>query len=771
MSVRPAVWLVLCGACARASGGGGGDGDGDVSDGGDDEPPLGTCADGFVRCAGLCVEAALAGDGCAPVACAGPASAEPSGLGPRGFAHRLELVDGAAVLTVTTGAASGPLTGTVGIDVHYRRGGGPLERAALTGAGGTWTATLPGVAGERVSYYLTQRFAPNTFHPASPGTEPTVDSAWFHRTLGEPVPAAPAGPLTVAVAARFRDRHRNEWRYDHYVAGYDGGATFGLTIVDRGDALDITIAPDPDRHVGKVDLKWYDVFGTTPFCGDPPALAGLAIPDPGMARDGDVFRATIPGVVPGQLVDFELTLTNLPGTVVTYYTEWFHYRVGTGRLGHHHQHPWAYAAGDAAVADVTVDQFAYAQHVADASPRTLEDFVAGKLVFDTDVETGMLVNPPTTFDCRGTQPLVQAPAASPLAARLAGALGPHFDTPSCAGCHRLDGRGAPPELATDTSSSIIVRLAPAHPTYGDQLTHRATAGTAPEGRLRVDWEDVPGEYADGTAYTLRRPRWSIDGLATPLGDSAISVRIAPPAFGLGLVEAVPEATLRGLADPDDADHDGISGRPGAGRFGWKATQPTLAAQAAAAFEGDLGVTGDELDDALLDDVTAYLRALSVPPRDNYDDPSAIRGKALFEAARCTACHVPSLITAVEPPLPELAAQVIQPFSDFLLHDLGDGLADPGPDGAEWRTAPLWGLGFADHAIGEADDPTDPNRPTGEARYLHDGRARTILEAILWHGGEAEAARDAVRAMNAGERADLVAYTRYPFADPPSLVCP
>jgi CxxC motif-containing protein (DUF1111 family) len=726
--------LALVASCAWSGGGGGG--------------VAPECADGFVRCAGLCLEAAA----CEMPVCTTPVGDAPGELGPRGFRQRLDFDGATATVTVETGAGSGPLTGTTAIDLQWHTDG-ELHTVPFTGDGTTWVATFAGAPGDVVDYYLAQRFAPTTIHPAAPGTSPTVDSAWFRRTLGAPPPPPVAYPLRVDVAARFRDRHRNEWRYDHYVAGYDDGAAFALTIVDHGDALDVTIVPDPAAQVGKVDLKWFDVFGPTPFCGDPPALAGLSIPDPGLTRSGDAFTGTITGVTEGQLVDFELTLTNLPGAVTTYYTEWFHYRVGTGELGRKHQDPRAYAAGDAAVSDVSVHQFAYAQHVLDARPETLDAFLAGKLVFDSDAATGMLVNPPTTFDCRGTIPLAQPPTPSPLASALEPARGPDHDAASCAGCHRLDGRG--------DDASRIVKLDPPHPRFGDQLSRT-------EASVTVVWEDVPGAFADGTAYTLRRPRYTF---SASLDGSAPSVRLAPAVFGLGLVEAVPTATLAGLADPDDADGDGISGALGAGRFGWKASQPTLEAQAAAAFAGDLGIEDAELDDRYLDDVAAYLRALSPPPRDNHRDPAAERGKALFDAAGCGGCHTPYLVTALEPRLPELARQMIQPFSDFLLHDLGDDLADAGEDGAEWRTAPLWGLAFADHALGEAMDPDDPNRPTGVARYLHDGRARTPMEAILWHGGEAAASRELVLAMSADERADLLAYVRYPFTDPPRVACP
>lgn len=751
----------------------------------------GACTDGFVRCDGLCIDESLVGPACAPKACErGPGGSPiPAQLGARGLAHQLDFTGASAHLAVTTGPASGPLTATTSVEVHYRRNGGPLEHAVLTGGGTAWQVDIPGTAGEVLDYYFTQKVGPNTFHPGSPHTEPAIDSAWFRRVLGAPPPAPPAYPLRVEIGSRFRDRHRNEWRYDHYVGGYDAGASYTITLVDRGDALDVTVVPDPEAKVGKIDFKWYEVFGPTPFCNDPPALAGLAAPGAGMQRSGNTFTYTIPDVVEGQLVDFELTLTDLAGPVLTYYSEWFYYRIGTGKLGRRDQHPWAYAAGDAAVSDITVHQFAYAQHVPNASPETLAGFLAGKIIFDTALDSGMLVNPPTTYDCRGNQPLVFPASASPMAATLGPALGPQYDATSCTGCHRLDGRGAPPETASEVPTSLVVLLSPAHPDYGAQLSRHALAGAVPEGQVRVAWEEQAGTFDDGTSFVLRRPRWSFYDLSHgPLDAAAVSVRIAPPVFGLGLVEAVPEATILGLADPDDADHDGISGRPSividrrtgkerVGRFGWTAAQPTIEQQIAAAFAGDMGVgsslhtdLGVEINDDVLADATTYIRALSVPPRTEHRDPAALRGKALFEAARCNACHVPSLVTASDAKPRELAAQVIQPFSDFLLHDLGEGLADPGGQ-REWRTTPLWGLGFADHALGDAASPTDPNRPTGVARYLHDGRARTLMEAILWHGGEAEASRNAVLALTAAQRTDLLAYVRYPFADPPLVGCP
>lgn len=372
-------------------------------------------------------------------------------------------------------------------------------------------------------------------------------------------------------------------------------------------------------------------------------------------------------------------------------------------------------------------------------------------------------------------------------------LGPVYNAVSCGSCHFHDGRGRPPEPDEGEMLSALVRLsvpgADAHggplpePTYGGQLQPRAILGVPAEGATELTWEDVPGVYGDGDAFTLRRPRLRIVRLAHgPMRDDLLtSLRVAPAVFGLGLLEAVPEDTILAHADPDDADGDGISGRPnrvwdveaGAprlGRFGWKANQPSLRQQAAGAFLGDVGITSSifpsrecaagameceaavdggapEIDDRLLGFVVHYVRALAVPARRDVAEPEVVRGRALFESAGCPACHLPSLATGPSD-LPALEGQRIAPYTDLLLHDMGEGLADGRPDfeatGAEWRTPPLWGLGLL--------------RTVSRHEYLlHDGRARGAAEAILWHGGEAERAREAFRAMPRADRAALLRF--------------
>lgn len=373
-------------------------------------------------------------------------------------------------------------------------------------------------------------------------------------------------------------------------------------------------------------------------------------------------------------------------------------------------------------------------------------------------------------------------------------LGPMFNRVSCSGCHTLDGRGAPPASGEGPFDTMLIRLSVPgqsghggpnpHPAYGDQLSERANPGIAPEGLAHITYEEVKGTYGDGTAYSLRQPSYLITELGYgPLGkDIMMSPRVAPQMVGLGLLQTVPDATLTALADPGDTDGDGISGRvnmvwdqsaqaPAIGRFGWKANQPTLAQQNAGAALGDIGLTttpnpgqnctaaqaacraaitgGDpEVPDAFLAKLTLYTMTIAVPRQRNATGSAESRGAELFRAFGCAACHMPTLVTGENKDFPEVSNQTIHPFTDLLLHDMGEGLADNRPDfeasGTEWRTPPLWGLGLVPAINGHYD-------------LLHDGRARGFAEAILWHGGEAEAAREAFRTAPADERSALIAF--------------
>lgn len=373
-------------------------------------------------------------------------------------------------------------------------------------------------------------------------------------------------------------------------------------------------------------------------------------------------------------------------------------------------------------------------------------------------------------------------------------LGPLYNARSCSGCHFLDGRGSPPEDPGEALLSVLIRLSipgtDAHggpadePTYGGQLQPKAIPNVEPEGSAFVSYEEVPGAFADGETYSLRRPKYTVDGLSrgAMAPEALYSPRVAPQMVGLGLLEAIAEADILAAEDPDDRDGDGISGRANQvwnasrgekalGRFGWKANQPTLAQQTAGAFLGDMGITTtmfsqesctDVEDDCklaptggtpeasaeILDRVTYYSSTLAVPARRDWEDPVVLAGKKRFLEAGCGNCHTPVFATGTLADFPELSQQTIRPFTDMLLHDMGEELADGRPDyeasGSEWRTPPLWGLGLL-HTV------------NGHTNLLHDGRARGFVEAVLWHGGEAEASREAFRAMPREDREALLRF--------------
>ena len=397
--------------------------------------------------------------------------------------------------------------------------------------------------------------------------------------------------------------------------------------------------------------------------------------------------------------------------------------------------------------------------------------------------------------------------SSPSSTQASDGLGPLYNARSCQACHLKDGRGHPPR-AGEGASSMFLRLARApetaeeraavedylilnmpDPVYGEQLQEFAVPGLKAEGHLRIAYEEVPVTLSGGEVASLRKPSYSVDELGYgPLDKvTTLSPRVAPPMIGLGLIEAIEPADILANADPDDADGDGISGRPqlrrfesGAapvlGRFGWKAQNTTIRMQSAHAFAGDIGIStpdvpkshgdcttvetdclampvgvqkrlGDtEAPDPVLDLVTFYSQNLAVPARRDVADPQVLRGKALFYDLGCTACHTPKFVTSRDAEISPHAFQLIWPYSDFLLHDMGEGLADGQQvgvaSGTEWRTAPLWGIGLTETV-------------NGHTFFLHDGRARNLTEAILWHGGEAQRARDAFAALEKADREALI----------------
>ncbi|PMJ92771.1 di-heme oxidoredictase family protein [Vibrio sp. 10N.261.55.A7] len=394
-------------------------------------------------------------------------------------------------------------------------------------------------------------------------------------------------------------------------------------------------------------------------------------------------------------------------------------------------------------------------------------------------------------------PWVQAPASTDAR----DGLGPLFNTNGCQNCHIKDGRGHPPEENDMHAVSMLVRLSiPAstpeqkrafikdgvipEPTYGGQLQDFAQQDQSPEGQIEITYTDVPVEFDDGTQVVLRKPNLQIVdlGYGEMHPDTQFSARIAPPMIGLGLLESIPDDTLERWVKENAERNDGVTGKTNKvwdvekgdfsiGRFGWKAGQPTLMQQNAAAFNGDVGLTSrlfpnenctsaqtlcddlpnggePEVSDNILDFVEFYSQHLAVPIRRNVNDPQVQLGQELFANAGCESCHRTNVKTAKLDQLPALSEQLIHPYTDLLLHDMGEGLADHRPEylanGREWRTAPLWGIGYTEEV-------------NGHTFFLHDGRARNLMEAVLWHGGEAENAKQNVLSLNKSERDALIAF--------------
>lgn len=382
---------------------------------------------------------------------------------------------------------------------------------------------------------------------------------------------------------------------------------------------------------------------------------------------------------------------------------------------------------------------------------------------------------------------------APASAAARDGLGPLFNAVSCGSCHNLDGRAKPPANENEELNGLLFRISQAgisthagpnpDATYGDQLQEKSIPNVKPEAKIRVRYEEIAGKYDDGTSYSLRKPVYVFSdwGYGSPSPNFMFSPRIGMQVFGLGLLETISENDILLNADENDRNSDGISGKANyvwnellqkttLGRFGWKANQPTLKQQAAAAFNGDIGITNSvfadddlsekqaalreipnggkpEISDKNLDNVVFYLQTLAVPVRRDANNPDVLRGKKLFNQLNCSGCHRPSFITGSSKSS-QLNKQKIFPYTDILLHDMGDALADNRPDflatGSEWRTPPLWGIGLSQTV----------NKHTF---LLHDGRARNVEEAILWHGGEAKNATEGFKKLSASQRSQLIKF--------------
>ncbi len=437
----------------------------------------------------------------------------------------------------------------------------------------------------------------------------------------------------------------------------------------------------------------------------------------------------------------------------------------------------------------------YSQMSPNVLVENAENFMRGRRLFHLNYTTGEHIEVDNKVSAEEMKPYV-------------GIAGPLHNQVACEGCHVHNNRGFAP-AAGSALDSVVLKLSGnakdehggpvADPNYGSQLQDKSTGGVKAEGHGSFTYETVAGKFADGAAYTLRKPTVVFSDMAS--GEpQAYSVRLARPMIGIGLLEAISEADLIAKSDPADCNQDGISGvanvvwspedqKMHVGRFGWKASKVSARHQATEALMLDMGVTSSvfpkldcgvnqagcaegntakpELSDDDVSKLVTYLRSLAVPPRRDINDPQVLRGQELFASVGCVSCHAPNQHTGNDHPFVELRDQVIHPYTDLLLHDMGAELADhstseykAGP--SEWRTPPLWGIGLCDDVAAGFQKDGDQNNPApnlGPCNYLHDGRAEKLLDAVLWHGGEAQGARDKVVALSAADRDALVAFLK------------
>jgi CxxC motif-containing protein (DUF1111 family) len=443
----------------------------------------------------------------------------------------------------------------------------------------------------------------------------------------------------------------------------------------------------------------------------------------------------------------------------------------------------------------------YSQMAPNVLIENASKFLEGRHLFHTDFTTGLDIEPNNELTTAETAPYT-------------GLAGPLYNQVACEGCHVNNNRGFPPAAGMPFDSIVVKTEGTGQnshggptldPNYGGQLQNHGLAGVTPEGNATFQYTTVNGMFGDGTPYTVTKPTISFMNMShgNPV---AYSVRLARPLIGIGLLEAIPEANILAHADPTDCNGDGIKGVPNLvydpedgqmhiGRFGWKASKASITHQVSEALAYDIGVTTrvfpspdcgpnetactsaptkPSLSDGDLLKLVTYMRELAVPPRRDIDVPLVQRGEQIFAQAGCINCHVPDQTTGTTSPNLELQNQTIHPYSDLLLHDMGADLADNSngeyaATSQMWRTPPLWGIGLCNEVAlgntgttavnaGHVPDATENAAPNlGPCHFLNDGRAASPLEAVLWHGGEAAAAKARVLALPKADRDALVAF--------------
>jgi CxxC motif-containing protein (DUF1111 family) len=585
------------------------------------------------------------------------------------------------------------------------------------------------------------------------------------------------GTIVTRGAGRVRGRHEKEGSYGTFGPHYFENRSYGFLVEDftptGSKRIRVTYMPIamPDHNGNRITnwRAWKEpgnnaTFMENQYMKDVPAAPLMPMGPVAQVQQYD--QTNIPGqrkMEPGQNFEFEFgvfiepTALTSAGSRNSYYTDTFRYAIGTGGMTPNNldydQAPGPVAdarlGGDTTIAWMFAEpEMYFSQMALNTQQENVQDFLEGRRLFHTDFTSG-----------------VHSEEGNPVFTAQMGKAGPLNNTTSCENCHINNGPGELLTGAMDAKSSMVFKLYDAGD-LGNQLQLQ-------EGSASVSGTDMkPVTLADGTVVTLSRPKFTI---TAKNGDAShYSARLARKLVGMGLLEALDEQTLMARADRLDCDHDGISGRPSyvkdpvsgvlrLGRFGWKAEKVNVAHQVADAALADLGVGTSilpdggktELEDSDLLKLTTYMRLIGVPPQRDHDTAAVLHGEQLFKTVGCASCHVTDAVTSPHHPFAELRSQSIKPFTDLLLHDMGEDLADNSgvvlvdaadapPSASEWRTPPLWGLGLY-------------KTVNGHIGLLHDGRAQSVLEAALWHGGEAQKVKERLVALPAKDRDDLVAF--------------
>ena len=639
-----------------------------------------------------------------------------------------------------------------------------------------------------------------TLFSATPSQSITLVPLFNEQTELEPATTIDhPDALITYIGDRGRARHAKEGGtnfqlYDIYKEFYWMGRTYYLEIIDRvaKGGNSITINSTTSHPLATSETRAFYIGGTTlaQYAHNDDAQDGHRTVDGALinTHHSKKYTSTVsynakegrPIQIGDRMeIEFSPFMAGLPpgnadsnyqsGGQTNYYGTGFLYIVGEGLkpwygVGSHldsyplPEYAWLGGKTTHHTQYSNEPDHAYKQMAYNLAPINTEKFMLGRRLHHTNFQNGTHSEP-----------------NNPIFPKHRYKVGSQFINNSCVACHTNNGRALPSSVGSLMRKSIVrVGLdseATIHPSLGTVVQVQATSGSPEKTVTRSAYTEIAGTYGDGTPYTLRKPNYSFSGT----DPDYYSVRIAPQLVGLGLLEAIDESTIVSFSDPTDLDQDGISGRINVltdletgdtrlGRFGYKASKARLKHHIASALNTDMGITtslyptidhkntsaSQEINDEELDLMYRYVALLAVMPQRNFNNSTVLQGKTLFTEANCVACHKDEIQTSDYHPLTELRSQTIRPYTDLLLHDMGPGLADNMGEelasGSEWRTAPLWNIGHTDAVSG------------GEA-YLHDGRARSIEEAILWHGGEAEASKEAFRTMSASNRNALVQFIK------------